>query len=119
MKYKGVVVLGTSIIGGLLAFLGGAAVSWLNYRINLRTLEKKPSALASISILRQLLSVGYLVAVFLLSGVLPWGHVPLLVGAALGLTIPSILLSLRLARINDSRPAGAEPSSGKGEDPNE
>lgn len=107
------------IIGGLLAFLGGCAVSALNFWINLGALKKKPSALASLSIVRQLWSVGYLVAVFFLARVLPWDIVPLLVGAAVGLTVPAFLFSMRLAKINDSLASGSSDPSGKGEDTHE
>ena len=111
--------MGSPVVGGALAFLGGVAVSWLNYRINLRTLKKKPSALASVSVVRQLLSIGYLVLVFALAGVLPWDHMPLLLGAAVGLTIPSILLAMRLAQINDSLSQSKNNSAEKGADPHE
>ena len=93
------------VIGAALAFLGGTAVAAVNYAINLRTLRKNPAALASVSILRQALNVAYLVAVFFLCRVLPWGSVPLLLGAALGLTIPSFLFAFLLARVNDRQKA--------------
>ena len=103
------------IVGGVLAFLAGLCVSGLNYALNLYVLKKSPASLARVSPLRQALSVGCLAAAYLLSGILPWGHMPLLVGAALGLTVPSVLLALRLAKINDERAAGGEDTAG-GED---
>ncbi len=106
------------IFGGLLAFLGGAAISVLNYFINLQILRKKPSMLASTAVLRQILNVGYLAAVFFLARVLPWDHIPLLVGAAVGLTIPSFLLALRLAKINDARSSAKDENPEKGDDSN-
>lgn len=90
------------LVGGLLAFLGGCAVSALNFAINLRALKKHPDRLASLSVVRQIISVAYLAAAYFLGKVLPWGYAPLLIGAAIGLTVPSVLLSLRLAKINDS-----------------
>ena len=111
--------MSSPVVGGLLAFLGGSTVSWLNYVINARTLKNKPSALASVSVVRQLLSVGYLVLVFALAGVLPWGHMPLLLGAAVGLTIPSILLAVLLAKRNDSMKKKRPMEAGKGDDGNE
>ncbi len=106
------------LAGGVLALLGGCAVSLLNYSINLRTLKNKPSALASVSVVRQVLSIGYLVLVFALAGVLPWDHMPLLLGAAVGLTIPSILLAVRLAGVNDSinKNKARSEMTGKGDD---
>ena len=107
------------ILGGVLAFLGGAAVSMLNYWINVRTLKTNPSALASMSFLRQFLNIAYFVAVFLLAKVLPWDYMPLLLGAAIGLTVPSFLLSLRLMKINDSLSSRKDDPSGKGAEPHE
>ena len=100
------------LIGAVLAFLGGTVIAGINYRINLRALRKNPSSLARLSTLRQLLSVGYLAAVYLLSSLLPWGYRPLLLGAALGLTIPAILFAVRLTRINGAA------SSTKGDEEN-
>ena len=107
------------VVGGLLAFLFGAAVSVLNYWINRRTLQNNPAMLANMAVVRQILSVGCLVAVFLLAKVLPWDYVPLLIGVAVGLTVPAILLSFRLARLNDAASAAqADTSSEKGDDSN-
>ncbi len=102
------------MIGALLAFLGGGAISVLNYRINLRMLKKNPAALSSMSIVRQALNVGYLAAVFFLTRALPWGAAPLLLGAAAGLTIPAIALALRLAKRNDALSKAGKDSSEEG-----
>ena len=69
--------------------------------------------------MRQIISVGYLVAVFFLVKLLPWDYVPLLVGAAVGLTVPSVLLSWKLAKINDSLSPETEDPPEKGADANE
>lgn len=106
----------TPVPAAVLAFLGGAAVSWLNYRINLRTLKTRPSSLASVSVLRQGLSVAWLVIVYLAAGALHLDRMYPLLGAAVGLTIPSILLAVRLAGINDSLRADEKKSSEKGEE---
>ncbi len=106
------------VLAAVLAFVGGAAVSWLNYRINLRTLKTKPSALGSVSAVRQILSIAWLVIVYLVSGALGLDRMYPLLGAAFGLTIPSILLALRLAKINDSLRKGGATASGKGDDTN-
>jgi len=100
------------ILGGVLAFLGGTGVSALNYAINLRTLKKKPDAIPNMSMVHQVLSVVYFVAAYLVGRHTPCGHVPVLVGAAVGLTIPNILLSMHLAKKNDAM----NGQSVKGED---
>ena len=49
------------LVQGLLAFLGGAAVSGLNALLSARLLNRKPSAYASFSAVRQLFNVACLV----------------------------------------------------------
>ena len=103
------------IIGGVLAFVFGTAVAVLNYCINLRTLKKNPSAISTMSVVRQILNIACLAAAFLLSRILPWDAVPLLIGAAAGLTIPSFALAVKLAKINDSLQAPPEEEDASGE----
>ena len=110
--------MSSPIIGGILAFLVGFGVSGINYALNLSVLRKKPEAVASLSVVRQALNIGCLAAAFFLSRVLPWGSTPLLVGAALGLTIPSVLLSMRLAKVNDALSESAPHTAEEGDDPN-
>ena len=109
--------MASPIVGGLLAFAAGLAVAGINYGVNLSVLKKKPAALASLSVVRQALNVGCLAAAYFLSKVLPWDSAPLLIGAALGLTIPSVLFSLRLAKQNDAMSTGKTPE--EGDDQNE
>ena len=110
-------MLDSPIIPGVVALLGGFAVAWLNYRINLRALKKNPSSLASLSFARQFLSVAYLILVYVVAGALGLDRTAPLVGAAVGLTIPSVLLAFRLAKINDelSKKTGGS-ASGKGDE---
>ncbi len=98
------------LIGGAIAFAVGALISYLLYRLNLRVLQTKPDRFASFSVVRQLVSAGYLFLVFFVSRRLPWSPLAMLLGAAFGVTIPSILLAFRLAKMNDrtsaKNPAG-------------
>ena len=91
-----------SWIGGIVSFAIGSVISYLIYRMNLRILKKEPDKLASFSVVRQLLSAGYLFIVFFLSRRLPWNTMAMLLGAAIGLTVPAVLLAFRLAGMNDS-----------------
>ena len=108
--------MSSPLAGALLAFLGGCVISYVNYRINLYALRRRTSLLATLSAVRQLLSVAYFVLVYALTRALPWGLAPLL-GAAVGLTVPSVLLAMRLARKNDAGEGPAkDTSSEKGEE---
>ena len=99
------------IVGAVLAFLGGVGVAALNAALSKSVLKKKPSALASFFAVRQIINVAYLAAVFFLAPYLPWELFPLLIGAALGITIPSFYFTAKLTRYNDS----LHKTNGKGD----
>jgi len=86
------------LVGGGIALAVGAALSFLNYLVTKKIIEKNSSHLAVISILRQTLNIAYLVAIYFLSRYLPWPLEAMLVGGALGVTVPSFILSAKLAK---------------------
>lgn len=90
-------------IGAAAACAGGVAVALINDRLSRAVLRRRPALLPSFFAVRQLINVLYLAALYFLSRVLPWGLLPLLIGGALGVTVPSMLLALRLARRNDAQ----------------
>lgn len=105
--------------GAALAFLAGTAISYINYRISLLVLRKKPDAVAASSVARQFLNVAYFAAVYFLTPYTPWGLLSTLVGAAIGITIPMFWFTYLLLRASGNRPAGTqkEPeSTTKGDD---
>ena len=81
--------------GAVLAFLGGTAVAGLNFWLNLRALKKDPSTLTRLYSLRQILNVAYLAGVFFLGRAVSRELAPLLLGAALGLTIPAFFFAVQ------------------------
>lgn len=52
------------IFGALLAFFLGIGVSFLNYRISVYMLDKNPARIQVSTLTRQVLHIGYLVAVY-------------------------------------------------------
>jgi hypothetical protein len=84
---------------GLAAFVGGALVSWANYLL-LRSLMSRngEKAIAMISPVRTLLSVAYLLILYLIGRRTELNSTALLLGGALGLTILLTFFTLRLTR---------------------
>ena len=83
------------------AFLCGTAISFVDFRISKYFLRRGEQKLAVSSMLRQTLNVAYLVILFLLAqhfGLRTW---LLLLGGALGLTIPSVLFTAKLLKASD------------------
>lgn len=100
--------MGSDLIGGLLAFAVGAALAYGNFRLTKNMLLKKTGAsgVGAVSILRQVINVGYLVLVYFLAPKLPCSMIALLVGAVLGLTIPMFLFTFRLTKL--TKPGSAD-----------
>jgi len=88
------------LIGGGLALIVGTALSFANYFITKKLIENKKSSspIAIISFLRQTFNIAYLVAIYFLSELLPWPVEAMLIGAALGVTVPSFILSAKLSK---------------------
>ena len=90
---------------GLAAFVGGAAVSWVNYLLLRFLLKKKGEAgIGLVSPLRTILSVAYLLILFLLGKKVGLNTTVLLIGGALGLTVMLTFFTYRLTRrLKDER----------------
>lgn len=109
---KKVIVIGTNFFGGLLAFCIGAAIAAGNYAFSRYILKRHASKYAGLQIVRQLVQVGYLVLLFALGGRTPWDTVWLLVGGALGVTLPMLWFTYRLVKLNDSMHRKEESTDG-------
>lgn len=134
------------LFGLAVALLGGVLVGLVNYVMTAVVLRRKASLYATFSVVRQLLHIGYLVALYLLAPYTPWDRLYLLIGGVLGMTVSMVVFTAKLVRLSDrlkkqpegagqeeavpsgrpeetadAREAAGEPSdtdSGKGEDPN-
>ena len=85
-------------VGGAAALVFVTALAAANYFITRKLLRKGGEQLAVISILRQTLNIAYLVAIYFLAEFLPWPVEGMLIGGALGVTVPSFVFAARLAR---------------------
>lgn len=104
-----------SLPGALLAMVLGIGVALLNYALTRSVLRKKPDRVAAFFSVRQIINVAYLAGVYFLSALLPWNRTVVLLGAALGLTVPSMLLATRLSRTPTAGQDGNETDK-KGEE---
>lgn len=101
-----------NFFGAFLAFLLGAAIAAVNYGFSRFVLKKHPEKFALTPVLRMVLQVGYLAAVFFLAPYTPWDRLWLLVGACLGVTLPMIGFTYRLVKLNDQVHGKEDPSDG-------
>ncbi len=80
------------------AFFGGAILSFLCYLLAKWVLKHRDKYYFAVSMLRQLIGVAYLAALFFL-GRGKDGLYLLLLGGALGITLPALFLTARLLKI--------------------
>lgn len=92
----------SDIFGAALAFAAGFALAGASYLFSRRVLRTKPDRYALSHTLKQIVQVLFLVALFVLGDRTPWDRLWLLVGGALGITLPMIWFTYRLVKFNDS-----------------
>ena len=90
--------MNSHVAGFAAACAAGVAVAFINDLLSRLVLRRSPEMLVPFFIVRQMINVAYLVALYFLAPLLPWEPVPLLAGGAAGVTVASILLALRLVK---------------------
>ena len=98
------------IFGTLIALFGGIGISYVNYRISVYILGKNSSLLNASSPARQILNIGYLVAVYFLAPYTPWDRIAMLVAAVIGVTGSLFYFTYRLVRHMDAQKNDKEVS---------
>ena len=91
-----------NIVGAIFSFALGIVVAYLNFLLSKAILTKQPEKYAISTVLRQVIQIIYIVAVYFVSTVAPWDMWYMLIGAVLGVTIPMIYFTHKLIKINDS-----------------
>ena len=93
---------------GLAGFVFGCLIALLNFRLTVRCIQRSNQSkeIMKVSILRQVFNIVALVVAFLVGKWFEAGMMALLIGTALGLTLPAQLLALRFYR---RRTGGQQP----------
>ncbi len=88
-----------AVIAALLAALTGGGLAYVNYRLTAYAAGKQTTTtLSLIPVVRMLLSVGYLAALYLLGQATALDTVWLLAGGAVGLTLPALAFTVLLVK---------------------
>ena len=101
--------------GAAFAFLGGVLVGGVCYLISVQMLRRAPSRVSAFSIVRNLIQIEYFLTVYFLAPALPWDLIPLLIGAALGITVSSLYFTSRLVKVTSKWKKPPEEHSQGGE----
>jgi len=98
-----VIAIEKNFIGALIAFLIGFIISAVNYAISKYILKKHTSKYPYLQFIRLPLQIGYLVVLYFCRGFVPCSVNWLLIGGAMGITIPSFFFTYKLVKINDAQ----------------
>ena len=99
---KKVNIMNSDIFGATLAFGGGVIVAVMNYLFSRHVIKKHPEQYATMQVVKQMIQILYMVALFTLGKFTPWDRIWLLVGGTLGITLPMFWFTYKLVKLNDS-----------------
>ncbi len=88
--------------GAVIAFIAGALLAFGNFRLSEYFLSRHRDKIASVSLIRQLVQVVYILILFFGAEYTPWDRTYLLVGGVLGITLPMIFFTLKLLKQNSA-----------------
>lgn len=91
----------SNIIGAAIAFVIGALIAFINYKIMQHMMRKSSRSIGVGTLIRQLINIVFLVAVYLIAPLTPCSSAYLLVGAVAGLTLPLFFFTYLLTKEND------------------
>lgn len=100
-----------NFIGAALTFVVGAAISFGNYKLSGYFIKRFKEKFSSVSIIRQIIQVAYILLLFFVADYTPWDKMYFIIGGVLGITLPMFIFTYRLLMLNNSTAA-----SGKKED---
>lgn len=88
------------IIGAVGAFLIGAFICFGNFKLSEYFLKHRPEKFSLVSVLRQVIQVAYILILFFTAKYTPWDRTFVLIGGALGVTLPMFLFTYKLLKAN-------------------
>ncbi len=89
-----------NVISMAVCIMAGVLVAYINYLISKRILETHPEKLAFSAVIRQVVQISYLAAVYFIGARLEMNLIMLLAGAAVGMTVPMLFFTKKLVSIN-------------------
>ena len=92
-----------NLIGAIVAAIAGVVIALINYIFSKKVLINAPKKYCLITVVRQILQVGFLVVVYFTGTKTQLADpVYLLIGAVLGMTVPMIYFTKKLLLINET-----------------
>lgn len=107
-------VVKANFIGTAAAFALGLLIAYLGYRVSAYAIKNRPNLYPYTTVFRQILQILYFVAVYFLGDGSSADVLYLLVGAAVGITLPMFYFTSKLVKLNDDLIRERRESEGDG-----
>ncbi len=92
-----------NIIGVVAAIIAGFLIAFTNFILSKKVLLKAPEKFSLVTVVRQVLQIGFLVIVYFIGDkIQEVNTIALLVGAVFGMTLPMIYFTKKLLSLNQS-----------------
>ncbi len=91
-----------NIIGALTCAAAGFLIAYVNYALSRKILRTCPEKFVLSTVVRQVVQVGYLAAVYLVGSGFSVNIIYLLAGAVIGMTVPMLFFTKKLVAFNES-----------------
>lgn len=91
-----------NILSAVPAAIAGVFIAFLNYTLSKVVIEKSPDKYSAVTILRQVIQIGFLVAVYFVGKKTETINLTyVLIGAVVGMTVPMLFFTKKLLSVND------------------
>ncbi len=90
----------SDIFGAALFFIIGVIIAFGNFKLSEFFLKNKKDKFSSVAVIRQALQVAYIVILFFAAKYTPWDRTYILIGGALGITLPMFIFTSLLLKTN-------------------
>lgn len=97
-----------NVTGAVICAGVGFLVAFMNYILSKKILETRPEKFAFTTVFRQLVQVGYLMAVYFIGSKADVSLTYLLVGAVIGMTVPMFFFTKKLIAFNENLTQGVK-----------
>ena len=106
------IVIDNNFVGAIVAFIIGFVISAANFAVSKYFLKKHTAKYPYLQFVRLPLMIGYIAVLYFCDGFTPWSVDWLLIGGALGITLPMFFFTYRLVKINDALGGKEDKSDG-------
>lgn len=105
--------MNSNIFGAAMAFVVSVLITIVGSLLQAYAIKKRNTKLyVAMDLSKQAVQLVFFIVIFVLGPHTPWNRIWLLCGSCLGVTLPSMFITKRLVKLNDSFNSGEDENNG-------